>query len=110
AFASPREASMPETIRTPVPDLSARFWNSLNDRWLHFMTRSLGSTRYGPQIAPAAIDVVSAASAAVRMRTARPASARQIPVVSPETPQPMTSASARFIAVEHGLVSKGVAE
>jgi hypothetical protein len=44
--------------------------------------------------------------AAVHIRTARPASARHTPVVSPETPQPMTSASARVIAVGSGLVRK----
>src|SRR5262249_49485527 len=62
-------------------------------RSLHARTRSTGSTRYGPHIAPAATDVVSRGGSAVQIRTRRPASARQIAVVRPDTPAPITRAS-----------------
>jgi hypothetical protein len=68
-----RDASTPGTIRTPVPGISAssrsvpRVANPQSRTW------SLGSTRYGPHMASAAADVVSADGCAVRTRTRKPA-------------------------------------
>ena len=59
----------------------------------HRRTRSLSSTRCGPQIAPATAEVVCAGRWAVRMATARPSSARHTAVVSPMTPAPRTRTS-----------------
>src|SRR5579859_2971862 len=44
-------------------------------------------------MAPATTEVLAAAGAAALMRTRRPASASRIPVVSPDTPPPTTTAS-----------------
>src|SRR5262249_12034033 len=60
----------------------------------HADAASAGGLRAGPIIATAAAEVLFRGSSAVRMRTLSPASARQIPVLSPITPAPTTTASA----------------
>ena len=57
------------------------------------MIRSGGPTRVRPQTAPAATDVVCPGRAAVLIVTLSPASARQIAVVRPLTPAPITRTS-----------------
>ena len=88
-----RQASVPDAIRTPVPGSPARSRSVSRPARYHAATRPLSSTRCGPQIAPAATEVVSSGSRAARTVTARPASARQIAVVRPHTPAPITRAS-----------------
>jgi hypothetical protein len=50
-------------------------------------------TRCGPQIAPAAAEVVWRGGSAAAIAVLTPASAKQIAVVRPITPAPMTSTS-----------------
>jgi hypothetical protein len=59
----------------------------------HSSVRSGGPHRTGPQIAPAATEVVSDGKAAVTTRVVSPASASEMAVVSPTTPAPTTTAS-----------------
>ncbi len=63
-----------------------------------------GPQRTGPQIAPAAADVVAAGGAAVITRVASPASASETAVVSPITPAPTTTASTQSW---HDATSRG---
>ena len=80
---------MPEVMRTPVSGSEAKVRKTSNECWLQRSTLSLGSTRYGPHIAPAASDVRPGISSATTW-TWCPASARTMAVVRPETPAPMT--------------------
>ena len=90
-----RQASVPRTIATPVPGWPARSRSVSRPALAHAATRPPSSTRCGPQIAPATAEVVSSGSRAARIVTAKPASARQIAVVRPHTPAPITSTSGR---------------
>src|SRR5580700_4057405 len=88
-----RLTSRPLAIRTPVPGSAASLVIASSPTWPQRMTRSGGPTLTGPQTAPAATDVVRSGGASVLIVTPSPASARQIPVVSPLTPAPTTRAS-----------------
>src|SRR5260370_11222089 len=59
----------------------------------HRLTGASIPTRCGPEIAPAAAEVVRCGGSAAATVTAYPASARQIAVVRPEIPAPMTRTS-----------------
>src|SRR4030088_676171 len=84
---------MPLARRTPVAG-SALISTSLDMvRLPHRATRSSIPTRCGPQIAPAAAEVVRSGGSAAATATVRPASARQIAVVRPDTPAPITRTS-----------------
>jgi hypothetical protein len=86
-------AITPLASRTPVPGWPASPASVPSVSAHHSATRSLSSTRCGPQIAPATADVVCAGGLAAWMTTDRPASARQMAVVRPATPAPITRAS-----------------
>src|ERR1035438_4413161 len=87
------DASMPASSRTPVAGLSSISSSLASVTVVHRTTRSSIPTRCGPQSAPAAAEVVACGGAAACTPTASPASARQMAVVRPETPAPMTTAS-----------------
>src|SRR5215475_64101 len=99
----PRVPSMPVAIRTPVAGSPANSRSRARVCTAHRSARGLSSTRCGPQIAPATEEVVSAGGAAVRMTTRAPDSARQIAVVSPETPAPTTSTSQSLVTTASTL-------
>jgi len=86
------DASTPAVILTPgvLPTASTR--KAAKDSSAQARTRSLGSTRYGPHNAPAAVDVTPGIDSA-RTRTLAPASARDTAQVSPMTPAPITTTS-----------------
>lgn len=63
---------------------------SRSDRSVHASVFAIGSWNDGPHIAPATAEVVASGGSAVTIQTGVPASAKQIPVVSPLTPAPMT--------------------
>jgi hypothetical protein len=88
-----REISWPVTIRTPVPGSVASLDRTSSPVRPHPAVRPGGPTRVSPQTAPAATEVLRSGGAAVRMVTLSPASARQIPVVRPLTPAPITRTS-----------------
>ena len=56
-------------------------------------------TRCGPQIAPAAAEVIIGARRAAATVTPQPASARQIAVVRPDTPAPITRISGCWLVM-----------
>src|SRR5262249_31346024 len=98
-------------IRTPVAGSAANSRSRARVSRPHRAARGLSSTRCGPQIAPATEEVVSPGGAAVRMTTRAPASARQIAVVSPETPAPTTRTSQSLLGTPLPLArSPGSAE
>src|SRR5271156_4657078 len=88
-----RLTSRPLAIRTPVPGSAASLVRASRPTWPQRRTRSGGPTLTGPQTAPAATDVVCSGRASVLIATLSPASARQMPVVSPLTPAPTTRTS-----------------
>src|SRR5450755_514260 len=88
-----REISRPLTIRTPVPGSAASLDRASSPARPQPAARPGGPTRTRPQTAPAATDVVCSGGTAVLMVTLSPASARQIPVVRPMTPAPITRTS-----------------
>ena len=88
-----RAASTPETSRIPVPGSAASTVSTSRVSAHQRVTRSLCSTRCGPQMAPATADVVCPGSRPAWTVTPSPASARHTAVVSPTTPAPITSTS-----------------
>ena len=91
--AAARAASVPLTSRTPVPGSPASSVRTSRVSPHQRVTRSLSSTRCGPQMAPATADVVCCGGWPAWTVTASPASARHTAVVSPATPAPITSTS-----------------
>src|SRR5260221_11474846 len=87
------DAARPVARRTPVAGLATISSSLAMVRLPHLLTRSSIPTRCGPQIAPAAAEVVRCGRSAAATVTASPASARQIAVVRPEIPAPMTRTS-----------------
>jgi len=92
--ASFEESSRPLTCRTPVAGSSANAEKTASPARDHSRHRSAGPHSTGPHTAPAATDVVRPGGSAATTRTASPASASEIAVVSPTTPAPTTTASA----------------
>ena len=88
-----RLTSRPLAILTPVPGSAASLASASSPTWPQRRTRSGGPTLSRPQTAPAATDVVRSGRSSVLIVTLSPASARQIPVVSPMTPAPTTRTS-----------------
>src|SRR5215467_2028577 len=86
-------ASLPRQRCTPVSGTSASLLKSSIVTRSHFDAVSAGGLSAGPIIATAAADVVLCGGSAVKTRTLSPRSARQIPVLSPMTPAPTTTAS-----------------
>jgi hypothetical protein len=86
--------SYPLTCRIPADGSTASDDSTLSPAADHEYVRSGGPHRTGPQIAPAATDVVPGPSPAVTIRVDSPASASEMAVVSPTTPAPATTASA----------------
>ena len=80
-------------MRTPDAGSSASAVKSARDRLVQAMVFAMGSWNDGPHRAPATSDVVSCGRSRAPTRTGQPASARQMAVVRPLTPAPMTSAS-----------------
>ena len=85
-----RLASMPAVIRTPVAGSVANVRNTSSVAALHAATRPRGLSRWTPQLAPAAYDVVAVASSAAQIVVGTPASANVMAVVRPMTPAPTT--------------------
>src|SRR5258707_8597512 len=87
------DTAMPLATCTPVAGSRVISRSLAMVRLPHRPTRASIPTRCGPQIAPAAAEVVRCGGSAAATVTAYPASARQIAVVRPETPAPMTRTS-----------------
>ena len=85
----------PLITRTPVPGAAANARNRASPTRAQPVTRSSASGITGRHIAPATADVVFPGGSADRTRTRMPASARQTAEVSPITPAPTTTTSAR---------------
>jgi hypothetical protein len=87
------DTSRPWTGRIAAAGSSASSASTDKPTEAHERHRSGGPHRTGPQIAPAATEVVSDGGDAVTTRVERPASASEMAVVRPTTPAPTTSAS-----------------
>ncbi len=85
---TPSQTSRPVSWCTPAPGSPASADSTLSPVRAHASQRSGGPQRTGPQIAPAAADVVAAGGAAVITRVASPASASEIGGRQPDHPGP----------------------
>src|SRR5271165_107369 len=91
--AGTRDSSRPASDRIPVAGSFSRSRSTSRLVRAHSRIRWAGPAMTGPQTAPAAADVDAPGGAAVRIPTRRPDSARQMAVVRPTTPAPITRTS-----------------
>ncbi len=88
-----RDAWRPVSVRTAAAGSAVSSSRRARVMSAQLAARSSMPTRCGPQIAPAAAEVVWPAGTAAAICTIAPASARQTAVVSPDTPAPITRMS-----------------
>src|ERR1700722_15702372 len=91
------QTSRPDKWCTPVAGSPASADSTSSPVRAHGEHRSAGPHRPGPQIAPAATDVVADGGSAASTCVCNPASASEMAVVSPATPAPTTTASTSFM-------------